>query len=420
MIELRDYQIDLSNQSFEILKDKHIVYISAEVRVGKTLIALKTADLYGAKKVLFLTKKRAIDSIQSDYNKLEPKYEIQIINNESLHKVTDNDFHLIISDEHHRLSSFPKPNKTTKIVRERFGKLPMIFLSGTPTAESGSQWYHSFWVSVHSPFRQYKNFYQWAVHFTKPKIKYLGAIQLKDYSDAIDELIQPIIKPYLVTYTQKEAGFQSGITEKVIYYEQSGLTTKLVDRLLKDLIIEGKTENIVADTAVKLMSKIHQIENGTIIFDSGNSQILDTTKAEFIKDYFKGKKLAIFYNFKKEYQLLCQVFGADMITDQLDMFNSTDKHIALQQVSGSEGISLKAADCLVYYNYGFSGKNYVQGRDRLTTIDREKNEVFFVFAKKSINERIYRVISKKKRYSDKVFIKDYGKSIGKLFADENP
>ena len=40
-----------------------IVYIAAEVRTGKSLMALLTAKKFGAKKVLFLTKKKAIDSI---------------------------------------------------------------------------------------------------------------------------------------------------------------------------------------------------------------------------------------------------------------------------------------------------------------------------------------------------------------------
>ena len=107
-----------------------------EVRTWKTLTALRAAELFGAKKVLFLTKLRAIKSINDDYASLGPKFEIVVINNESMHKIEDNDFDLIISDEHHRLSAFPKPNKSAKYIRDRWGHLPFIFLSGTP-AESG-------------------------------------------------------------------------------------------------------------------------------------------------------------------------------------------------------------------------------------------------------------------------------------------
>jgi hypothetical protein len=407
MIELRDYQKDISCKAADILKAKKIVYLAMEVRIGKTLTALSAAQQAGAKKVLFLTKLRAIKSIQDDYTALSPDFEIVIINNESFHKVTDNDFDLIISDEHHRNSAFPKANKATKEIKARFGHLPMIFLSGTPAIESGSQWYHSFWISNYSPFRDYKNFYAWAKEYTRKKVRYLGQIQIPDYSDSIDDKILPFVEPYLLKYTQKQAGFVAEIKEDAIYCEMSEKTNTMIKLLLKDKCLIGDKEEVLGDTSAKLLSKVHQISNGTVIFESGNSMILDTSKAVFIRNYFVGKKLAIFYFFQKELDLLRSVFGDDLTSD-LAEFNSTGKHIALQQVAGSEGISLKAADSIIYYNYGYSGKNYVQGRDRMTTKDREKNNVYFVFQKKDINERIYSVISKKKTYSTKLFEKQYG------------
>ena len=166
MLQLRDYQVDLSYKGLDILKQLGIVYLVMSVRTGKTLTSLNIANLYGAKKVLFITKLKAISSIKSDYDALNPNYEIQIINNESLHKITDNDFDLVISDEHHRNSAFPKPCNSAKTIRERFGHLPQIYLSGTPAIESGSQWFHSFWTSKFSPFNGFKNFYDWSRTYT--------------------------------------------------------------------------------------------------------------------------------------------------------------------------------------------------------------------------------------------------------------
>ena len=62
-MKLRDYQIELSNKGAEILQRLKIVYLAMEVRTGKTLTSLEIAKLYGAKNVLFLTKKKAIQSI---------------------------------------------------------------------------------------------------------------------------------------------------------------------------------------------------------------------------------------------------------------------------------------------------------------------------------------------------------------------
>jgi len=105
--------------------------------------------------------------------------------------------------------------------------------------------------------------------------------------------------------------------------------------------------------------------------------------------------------------LLQKVF-AENLTTNLDEFNTTTKNIALQQISGSEGISLKNAEYLIYYSFGFSGCKYIQGRDRMTTIDRKENTVFFVFEKKSIDEKIYNTIKNKKTYTEKLFKNDFG------------
>jgi superfamily II DNA or RNA helicase len=81
--KLRDYQQEIANKALNILQAKKIVYLNMEVRTGKTCTSLEVAKNYGAKKVLFLTKKKAIGSIESDYKSFGHTFKIQIINNES-------------------------------------------------------------------------------------------------------------------------------------------------------------------------------------------------------------------------------------------------------------------------------------------------------------------------------------------------
>jgi superfamily II DNA or RNA helicase len=159
-MEFRQYQIDIAHKACDILNRLNIVYIAAQVRTGKTLMAFKVAELYGAKNVLFLTKKKAISSIESDYGSFPFPFALTVINDESMHTLDNpKQFDLIIHDEHHRFGAFPKMGKTTKLYRTLFGFLPMIFLSGTPTPESFSQIYHQFCVSAYSPFSNYRTFY---------------------------------------------------------------------------------------------------------------------------------------------------------------------------------------------------------------------------------------------------------------------
>ena len=127
------------------------------------------------------------------------------------------------------------------------------------------------------------------------------------------------------------------------------------------------------------MMKIHQLSSGTIKFESGNGMVVDHTKAYFIADKFKNRKIAIFYKFVNELTAIKEVYQ-DNITTDLEEFNSSDKSIALQIVSGREGISLRNAECIVYYNIDFSATSYWQSRDRMTTMKRRFNKIYWVFS----------------------------------------
>lgn len=408
-MNLRPYQEQLSEQAVKVLRVKNIVYLAMGVRTGKTLTALNIAKLYEAKNVLFLTKKKAIGSIEQDYNDFEyhNHFKITIINDESMSKAVGN-FDLIIHDEHHRFGAFPKAGKGTKDFKLRFSKVPMIFLSGTPTPESYSQIYHQFWVSNFSPFGEI-NFYKWAQNYVKIKQKHLGFGVINDYSCANIEMIKEKINPYMIYFTQKEAGFSSEVKENVMYVNLKESTYKLINRLEKDLVIEGKDEVILADTGAKLMSKLHQLYSGTIKFESEKRMIIDDSKALFIKENFQGKKLFIFYKFIAEFEAIKSVFG-DEITTDLDEFNKSDKHLCMQIISGREGINGSKADCIVYYNIDFSATSYWQSRDRLTTKDRLQNSVYWIFAKGGIEEKIYKTVCKKKSYTLSHFKRNYDKA----------
>lgn len=401
-MELRYYQIKLSTQASEILQHKKIVYLAMEVRTGKTLTALNTAKLFGAKKVLFLTKKKAISSIQWDFDNFGFDFDITIINDESLHLIND-DFDLIIHDEHHRFGAFPKPNKVAQLFKKRYSKLPMIFLSGTPTPESYSQWYHQFWISEHSPFKDYTNFYKWAVDYVEVKEKRLGYAVIKDYSTAKEQLIRRKVQHFIITFTQAQAGFTTSVNEMVLECEMQPITNLIINKLKKNLVVKNTDGQVIlGDTGVKLMQKIHQLSSGTCKFEDGTSKVIDLSKANFILDKFNGTKIAIFYKFKAEYIALKLVYGS-LLTDSVEEFDNTNKSMALQIVSGREGISLKNAKYLVYYNIDFSATSYWQSRDRLTTMQRQSNEVFWIFSKGGIELDIYKTVLKKKDYTLKIF-----------------
>jgi hypothetical protein len=407
MKQLRDYQLDIANRGSNILRKLSLLYLAMEVRTGKTATSMKIAEMYGAKKVLFLTRKKAVSSILEDYNDFGYQFDIVVTNHESLHKLQDADsFDVIIFDEAHKAAGLPKPGQLAKRMRERFFLKPIIMLSGTMSPESFSQVYHQFWISSRSPWVHYRNFYKWAHDYVNIVQRKINSLTINDYSAGIEAKIMHDIQPYMITHTQEQSGFKSKINEKVLYVKMHPITYKICDKLIKDLVFEGDSDVILADTPAKLMQKLMQLYSGTCKLESGLAVFIDKTKAEFIREYFAGKKIGIFYCFKKELDLLLSVFG-DEITTDLHEFQTTDKHFAGQVVSSREGISLKEADCLVFMNIQHSAVSYLQAIDRMTTMDRLENNVYWIFAEGGIEEKIYKVVKSKKKYTVNIFKKDY-------------
>jgi len=380
-----------------------------EVRTGKTLTSLSICEeMEDVEHVLFITKKKAISSIVQDNEKMGcTNFILFVINYESLHKLPDINWDMVICDEAHSMGAFAKASNRAKTVRTLIQKHNpyVILLSGTPTPESYSQIYHQVYGIPTNPFARFKNFYRFADVHVRVTQKKINGNYVNDYSKGLPSIMEAM-KPHMITYSQKEAGFKVETTEHILKVAMKKQTYSLASQLKKDLVIQGKSEVILADTGVKLMMKLHQIFSGTVKFESGNSQILDKTKANYIKEYFKGKKIGIFYKFKEELNALKEVFGDDLTTE-LSVFEDTSKNIALQIVSGREGISLRQADALVYYNIDFSATSYWQSRDRMTTNDRLKNNIYWVFADKGIEEKIYKAVTKKKDYTLSHFREDF-------------
>ena len=400
MIEFRDYQLDIIEKGTEILRTKRFLYLAMQVRTGKTLTSLGICENLNVTNVLFITKKKAISSITKDTNLLCPNYALFVMNYESIHTIPKIKWDVIICDEAHSMGAFPKPSKRAKQVKDliKANNPYVILLSGTPTPESYSQMYHQVYGIKNNPFSEFTNFYRFCDKYVKVTERKINGLIIKDYSDGMQKIIDSM-QPYLINYTQAEAGFKSVIDEEILHVPMSDLTYKLTKMLKRDLVINGSEDVILADTPVKLMMKLHQLYSGTIKFESGTSAVMDTTKAEFIHSKFAGKKIGIFYKFKEELNALQKVFGVENLTSELSEFETTNKSIALQIVSGREGISLKDADYLVYYNIDFSATSYWQSRDRMTTKERPNNKVYWIFSEGGIEDSIYNAVSKKKNYT---------------------
>lgn len=408
---LRDYQIKISEKAYALLNQYGLVYLSMEVRTGKSLTALNTANLIAAvHEVLFVTKKKAIQSIINDYESLSPSYMLDVINYESLHHLVK-EYDLIVIDEAHTCGTFPTPSERVKQLRDICKNKPVIFLSGTPTPESYSQLYHQLSISSLSPWKSHSTFYAWVkAGYVTPKTKYMYNREFKDYSDADEARIKSETSHLFISFSQEDAGFEQLIREEIIPVKMSASTYFLAKKIIKDGVFFGKNkEQVIADTAVKVQQKCHQVYSGTVICEDKTAIAFDDSKVKVIHERFAAQKIAIFYKFTAEGMMLKASFAEKWTEDPEEFNRRGDLAFISQIVSGREGVNLSTADCLIMFNIDFSAVSYWQARARLQTKDRQREAVvYWLFSEGGIEERIYNVVQQKKDYTLSYFKKDFG------------
>lgn len=424
-IEHREYQYDLAKKVVNNIVLFHICYLACEMRIGKTIIALLAAKSLNKKSILFITKKKAISSIQGDYEKIGFDYDVNFLctNFEQLSEQhTKGGWDLIIVDEASCLGQFPKPAERTKLLRLICVQLDVIYLSGTPTPESWSQIYHQLWISSFSPFYEYNTFYKWAKDYVDVHIKHISTHTINDYSDADQKKIWEKINHFFITYSQKDAGFkQPDVVDVIKYIPMSEGKQYLIDTLKKDRIVYGKHGDIIlADSGVKLMGKIHQICTGTVIAEpepmkEGQTKenpakyiSFEDSKARYIKENYVNKKIAIYYVFQSEKTQLEWNFAGQITEDPIEFNHSTDKIFISQVQSGARGINLETCDYIIMYNIHFSNEIYWQVRARLQSMHRsDPPEVHWIFTKGGIEDKIYKRVINKQDYYLGYFMKDF-------------
>jgi hypothetical protein len=418
-VQLRDYQREAVDKCKDVLQLYNVCYLAAEPRCGKNFMSFHIAQEMGWKRVAFITKKGALEGCHNDWRAFGNKFIMFFFNFEQTEKILAQKikFDGVIIDEAHSIAAYPKPSGRTKFIKELATGLPVLLMSGTPTPEGYSQIYHQYWVSDHSPFKGYSNFYRWAKEFVDVKVKMRNGFSTNDYKKADEKRIKEITKKYTVPVSQVDAGFVSFVEEEVLIVKIDERIYDLMKLVKKNKVYKfrnGKT--ILADTPVKMQGIFHQLSSGTIKITEQKEDseevtyyALDESKAWFIKTKFAGQKIAIYYKYIEEGNVLRRVFPNH--TDSTNVFNGREDMVFIRQmVAGREGVNLSTCDALVMYNIDFSATTYWQVRARMQTKTRTKaSKLYWIFSDIGIEQHVYEAVAKKKDFTLDYFRASYDK-----------
>ncbi len=381
------HQIEGAEWSLTTLQMYGIAYIAWQERVRKTGTAILTAENAKAKRILVITKKKAIPGWMEHIAKLPTKKHYTVINYESVHKVTGV-YDLIILDEaHHAISSTGRPSSTWKKVYKHTRGKAILYLSATPYAEHLGLLYHQLKLSDWSPFPE-RNFYDWFRKYGISNLTRTPYGLVEQYNKYKDDEILGRVKHLFSFKTRKQAGIEHEPTVKVVKVPLDPYTKKLMADLANHSVIEIDGQTIVCDSPMKVRTTHYQLEGSTLKLEGGHILIPTREKAMYLMENYNMEDVAIMAHFIAERVMLKAMFPSTRI---------------LSSDGDAEGVDLSNVHKLIVYSMSEKTSKHTQRLARQANHNRKTPiEVDVLVADKpGVGLAIYNSVAVKKENFNK-------------------
>lgn len=389
-----------------------------DMGLGKTFVGTEQMKIYNNKNNVLICQNSKVDDWAehlkkfSDYEvfKIKSKSDIDnylksendkiaVINYEKVYR--DNYKHLntiknitLMIDESSVLGN-PKTN-IVKSVR-KFDYKNLILLSGTPT--SGK--YEKLWVQL--------NMLGWDIQKNKFESNYLNQKLIKRFGRVFYQLdkIQPYKNVERLKRKMREYGCIFMKTEEVFalpeqnFYKIQIKQEKVYKDFLKDNIVRIGNEKIIGDTTLTKMLGERML-----------TSVYSKNKINVLKDLINSTedRLIIFYNFKKELELLDSVIDRPKsyvngdVVDKFNYENFNNSITLMQYQAGAKGHNMQLANKLIFYSPTLKCEDYMQSIKRIHRIGQEKKCFYYeLVVDDSIESKIYKSLKKGEDYTNELF-----------------
>lgn len=324
---------------------------------------------------------------------------------------------MVILDESQKIKN--KKTRRSEFIHELGDEVKYkLILSGTPVTQSPVDLYSQYRFLNKNIFGS--NFYSFRNMYCK-----MGGFEHKQIVGFknLEDLIQ---KAHSIAYrvTKEEALDLPEFTDEILYCDlkESAKAYKEMDKEMKVMLENG---NCTAPILLAQMTRLSQIAGGFLpIINKDGKIIVQRVGAEklellrsVVEDFPRHKKLVIFCRFIPEINAICAMLEEMKISYALitgDVVSKTreviidnfqrkedPKVIILQSAVGGLGITLTAADTMIFFSNDFSYSNYEQQRARVHRIG-QCNRITYIqlICKSTIDEMIISALKSKKNVAD--------------------
>lgn len=409
-VKLFPHQERVLNDTYEFNRVAYYL----DMGLGKTFVGSEKLWELNTAFNLVICQKSQIDYWKNHFETFYPDYNVIIFDKQSLDIIPPETILIVNYDKAWRRNELTRLKNFTLLLDEssliknersnrskfilKLHAENVILLSGTPTAgkyeELVSQVNLLGWrISKDLFLKQYTE-REWD--------DLNGGFKITGYKN-VERLKQKLTKHgavFMKTDSVFDLPKQNHINVKV-------KNTKLYKEFHKHHIVEYQNEMIIGDTPASAKMYLRQF--------AGH---MNHYKLEKLKELIQSTndRLIIFYNFKKEYELiskLCTDLDRPISTingDVKDLSNFEDKIDSItiiQYQAGAMGLNLQKANKIIYFTLTDKSELFEQSKKRIHRIGQEQPcFYYYLLTDGSIEWRMKQVLKERKDYSDELFEKE--------------
>jgi len=421
---LKPYQ----QKALEYAWDRTAIALFLEMRLGKSIIAIRWLKKQKAKRTLIVSKKTAlpgwkqelllegfkdgdINIVSGTYDEritcLKNKCAFNLINYEAIvaspEIYLDGKWDAVILDESPKIRN--SQAKITKIInKQSFYPIRLrAILTGLPDPEGETDFFEQMAFLWSGRFMGFNNFWHWRHRFFM-QVGYDW--KMTRYGK---EQLQKELKEHCFFMTRKEAGVGSEKIYEKLYVEMDNDQEKLYKQIRKEFEYEYKKERRTTKWIPVKLGWLHQVAGG---FSPGGSLLFDGKACEvyhLLSTELKREKVVIWCKYTNEIEHLTKFinersrgrivavpFYSKDYTGEAKFKSGKADVLVAQARAGMMGLDWSISSTMIYYSNWPDNEVRKQSEDRIIHIQKKEPVLYIdLLTRKSIDVHMLKLLNKK-------------------------
>lgn len=342
--------------------------------------------------------------------------EIIIINYDGIEIVAEDiarsGFDLIIIDEYNHYKN--AQSKRWKVMNTLIKNDTWLWgMTGSPASQSPLDAYGLAKLMNPSSVPKFYGAFRDSIMTKITQFKYIPKLGAEDM---VHKLLQPAIR-----YTKEDC---LDLPEMLYTTREVPLTpqqNKYYKQLKEQMLIEAAGEEVTAVNAAVNLSKLLQIASGSIY--TNNKEVLEfdaSNRLNALEEIIdeSSHKVLVFANFRHGIEMIQrhlaqQGYSVDVIhggvpvgvrTDVFNRFQTTNapRILVIQPQSAAHGVTLTAANTIVWFGPVTSYETYVQANARVHRAGQKNSCMVVHLTGSPVEDKLYRALEQKERMQDSI------------------